>query len=253
MAKILNYSRPIIALLYFCVFFSSSEQIKENKNDVIMITMEQIPYGYLSSEGKTIGVLYDILNEIIRDSGIGQVNQLMPPKRIFSYMMKKQKVCSLLAGVPSIVSNFDLIEPIGYELTAGILPKAGIKLVNYSDLKNITIAVPLGIKINSKFNSDASLIKVHPPEYLNAIRMLKKGRVDAIAGAVSNLLYIAKLEGMQLDVFDKPFVFSRIGVYLVCSKSLDKSIRNKLKQSVIRLKLAGIIQKTLDRYFKPTW
>jgi len=247
--KISDYSRFLIVLSYFCAFISNSEQNEERKRSIAMVTMEQVPYGYISSDGNTIGGLYEILNEIILESELGKTNQLMPPKRIYLHMMAKEEMCTLVADVPSIVSNFDLIEPIGYELQAGILPKAGIKIQNYSDLKNLIIAVPLGVNFYDKFDNDSSLTKAEPPEYVNAIRMLNKGRVDAIAGAINNLKFIAKMKGMRNDTFDTPFILAKHNIYLVCTSSISKISRMRLRQSVIKLRENGTINAILKRYF----
>jgi len=249
-SKILGHSRLIIISLYLCSFLSYSELNKKDEDSIAMLTMEQIPYGYLSPEGKHIGMLYDILNEIILESEVGQTNHLMPPRRIFLEMITKKKICTLAADVPSMVSNFDLIEPIGYELKAGVLPRAGIKIQNYSDLKKIIIAVPTGVNFDDQFDNDLDIIKAQPSEYVNAIRMLKKGRVDAIAGAINNLYFIAKMKNMPFETFDKPFTFQTNNIYLVCTSTISKASRQKLKNAVITLRENKRFEVILKRFFK---
>ena len=228
---------------------NAEQQTSINDNGLAFVTMEQIPYGFSTEEGKTKGVLYDILNEIINIAEIDDENVLMPTKRIVSMITANNKLCTLVAGTPSNNLLFDMIEPIDYILKAGFLPKAGIKLTDYSSLKGRIIAVPLGINFDEKFHNDKTLTKVHPPQYLHGIRMLKANRVDVVAGAISNLQYIAKLEGMKANELGKPLIITQSPVYLTCSYSISSSMRTTLKKAVITLKNNGKISKILNNYF----
>jgi len=245
-SKTCRFSYLLIVLLYFSAFCPRAEN---SQDEVLMATMDILPYGFLSPEGQKTGALYDILNEIIRESGIGRVNQLIPPVRIITYMLDNKKVCTIVADVPSVAPNFDLIEPIGYVVTVGILPKVGLTLVDYTDLKHLVIAVPLGVRFNDKFDNDTSLSKVFPPQYINAVRMIKVGRIDAIAGALGSLSYIAKAEGMTAMDFGKPLIFQKNSLYLVCTNGLSKTVRSKLKETVIELKKNKKIKSILKQYF----
>ena len=212
--------------------------------------MEQVPYGFMNDNGEFEGVLYDVMNQIIEHSNIGDTNIVVPSKRIFLTMSTKKKSCALLANTPDISDSFVLIEPIGYPLLTGILPRAGIKLPNYASLQNRIIAIPLGIYFDERLDKDETLSILRPLKYTNAIKMLKLKRVDAVAGAIPSLLYIAKEEGMSANEFDEPLVFKSFEVMLVCTDDLTQDILVRLKQSVIYLRDSGIIQKIIDGYFR---
>jgi len=241
--------------LYLCSIYTLALSAKETKNRIFMYTMEQVPYGYVEKSGKTSGVLFEILEQIIVESGLEVKNklrsQLVPTKRLVLELTNKDNACSLLANDPDIREQFDIVEPIGYEFEAGVLPKAGLTLVDYTSLKGKVLAVPLGIVFHERFDKDSELLKVTPLTYLHGIKMLKAGRVDAVVGPISNIMYLAKVEGMFPSDFSAPLIFKTSHVHLVCSKGIDKGIRSILKQAVINLKLAGGIQKTLDKYFMP--
>lgn len=213
-----------------------------------MMTMEQEPYGFKNAAGASSGVLYDILNEIILLSGVGNTNQIVPSKRLLSVMKNKTNACTIVADTPDVLANFVMISPIGYTVTVGILPSAGITLNDYSNLQGIIIAVPLGVYFNEKFHFDTSLTKVSPPQYVNAIGMLKKGRVDAVAGAISSLKYIAKKEGMTNKHFGTPFIFATNEMHLVCTKTLLMTTRKKLKQALIKLQQSERIKMIVESY-----
>jgi len=238
---------------YYCFILPFALSAKENNSYLSMYTMEQVPYGFVEQSGKTSGVLFEILEQIIVESCLEIKselrNKLVPAKRLVLELTSKDNACSLLANDSNTRKQFDLVEPIGYEFQAGVLPKAGLILVNYESLKDKVLAVPLGIDSYERFDTDNELLKMTPPTYLHGVRMLKAGRVDAVVGPISNIMYLAKVEGMSQRDFGTPLVFRTSHVYLVCSKGIDKEIRNKLKQAVINLKLSGSIQMTLKKYF----
>jgi len=225
--------------------------VNARSQDVVidMLSMEQVPYGYVDENGNAKGVLFDILNKIIVESKLDLFNQLIPIRRLDLELTQNKSACSLVADVPNIINNLDLIEPIGYKIEVGVLPRKGVKLFDYKSLTGKVLAVPFGIEFDEKFDNDTNLQKLTPPKYLNAVRMLKAGRVDAAVGAISNLLYLAKREGMARDDFDTPLILSQHDIQLVCSKGLDKTTRQTLKQAVKYLKSKGQIEEILSTYF----
>jgi len=247
--KELSFSLFTIVIISLTGFSLNVVHAQSMKNDVAMITMKQKPYGFILADGSFTGVLYDILNEIIRESGVGQVNQIIPPKRLVFQLRSNKKTCSLVADSPSSVSSFDFIEPIGYELITGILPRAGLNLIDHEDLKGLTIAVPLGIDIKDTIKNDINFFIISPPQYINAIGMLHKGRVDGIAGAISTLKYIGLAEGMTTKDFGRELVFQRNYVHLVCTYAISRDTRQMLRRAVVKLKENGTIKDILKRYF----
>jgi len=244
-----NHNCPRLFLIFLLLIASATANEFNVDNDITMITMDQIPYGFSEDNGKTTGVLYDILNEIMVESGIEQPNKVLSPMRIIATMTNQSNVCTLVADTPEVISMFDLIEPIGYKMSAGVLPRVGIKLLNYSSLKELTIAVPFGNYINEEFNNDNALTLVSARNYINAIKLLKSRQVDAIAGAISTIMFIGKKEGMTNKDFEQPFLFSQNDIQLVCTNGLAKKTREKLKNAVLKLKSNGEIQNIISGYF----
>jgi hypothetical protein len=219
------------------------------KDSVTIVTMEQVPYGFKAPNEEVTGVFYEILNHIIVASNIESQNRLLPLNRLFISMIRQKDMCSLIADTPEIVSELDIVESIGFPLNVGVLPKQGVVVGHYSNLKDLIIAVPLGVYFDEHFNNDKTLSIVSPRNYTNAIKMLKSGQVDAIAGAIPALKFIGKKEGMATTDFGSPLIISRNEVQLVCSRGLSKVVRQKLKKAVIGLKLDGTIQEILKGYF----
>jgi ABC-type amino acid transport substrate-binding protein len=247
--EIKNHNCLLIFIICLLLTVPVTSNAFNDNNNITMITMDQIPYGFRGTNGRTTGVLYDILNEIMIESGIEKKNEVLSPMRLIATMTTKNNVCTLVADTPEVISMFDVIEPIGYQLTAGILPRVGATLLNYSSLRKLTIAVPLGNYINEKFNNDNKLSIMASRNYSNAINLLKTGQVDAIAGAISTIRFVGKKEGMKTTDFGQPLLFSQNDIQLVCTKGLTKKVRRTLKNAVLKLKSNGEIQKIINGYF----
>ncbi len=215
-----------------------------------MLTMDQTPYGYKNKEGENTGILFEIMNTIIQASGIGKKNKLIPTKRLIITMLSGESACTLVAETPGTDAVLDYIVPIGYSLKAGILPRSDRGITDYKSLQGKTVAVPLGIQFDKVFHNDTGIIKVSPPKYINAIQMLKAGRVDAVAGALANLKVMAKNIGMPNKDLAPPIVLVTGEVQLVCSKEVSSNARQTLKKTVNQLKASGEIQTIIHRYFQ---
>ncbi|EPJ55956.1 MAG: hypothetical protein OFPI_01680 [Osedax symbiont Rs2] len=247
--KILPVLSVFFHIMLLSVLLLVPISVKGSEGDVGMIAMGQSPYGFENDEGQITGVLYDVLKQIRTTSGIGSAVEIQPAKRMLATLLKGKRSCTIVVDSPEIVESLDIIEPVGYKLTAGILPVAGVKLKDYSSLTGKIIAVPLGILFDEKFHNDKSLNKLSTPQYINAIKMMKAGRVDAIAGAISALKYIAGKEGLNAQFFGQPLIFVEAEFYLVCSFKLSEIERTKLQQAVVELRSSGATQEIFDSYF----
>ena len=244
--KIKPLSIMLIILLTAPVFTHA----RNVNNSISMMTLELFPYGFLDEKGKEDGVLYNIMNEIMTESGIGKLHAILPAKRLVVEFANPEGMCTIVMNTPYVNNQLEVIEPIGYKLSVGILPKAGINLDSYSDLKSIVVALPRGIYVGDRFMNDKTLTKASTSKYYSALLMLKAGRVDAVAGALQSLLYIAKNKEFAGQKFGKPLIFSENEMNLFCNNAVTKKVRDTLKSTLIELKRSGKVQKLLDRYFK---
>jgi len=213
-----------------------------------MLTMDQLPYGYKDTEGKNTGVLFEVMNAIMHTSGIGKKHTLIPSKRLGYKLISGSPVCVIVANTPDVTIK-SLVAPIGYSLKMGILPRIESGITDYKSLTGKTVAVPLGVQFDTLFHNDKSINKVSPPQYINAIKMLKVGRVDAVAGALINLKSIAIEIGMQDKDLALPIILTQNEMYIICSKEVLIPARQKLKEAVLHLKATGKINNILHRYF----
>ncbi|WP_394246546.1 substrate-binding periplasmic protein [Vibrio profundi] len=238
------------SLLPFAIYATTSPA----NEAVDLLIMEQIPYGFQTPDNRDTGVLFDIalkLHQLSERADNLNTNTptIIPTKRIITLLNQARPTCTIVADTPIISNHYDMIEPIGFKLAAGILPAAGVSVTSYESLTGKSIAVPLGIMFDNRFHEDQSLNKVSVPQYLNGVKMIAAGRVDSVAGAISSLKYAAKMQNISADNFGTPYIFHEVEVYFVCNSQLPDTQRAKFKQLIIDMKNDGTIPQILDHYF----
>ncbi len=228
----------------------TSDQSPTTPNTVRFATMELVPYGMIASDGTITGYLHEISNLILKTAGYPPQNAVLPIKRVIKGLVIGEFDCSIFAETPYAKDNFKLLEKIGKKLEVGVLPAKGIKLNVYEDLSDIKIALPLGISLSPKFDTDKDLEKISSNGYFQAVKMLSKGRVNAIAGALDSMRFSARQIGLDpAQTFDKPLLFVDLDMWLTCpNKKLAPEAIERLRAAVRKLRKRGEILDIIDRY-----
>lgn len=241
-------SKHVLSWLLIVVIILPIKSFPKGEDEIVMLTMNLIPYGFYNTQGEATGVLFDVMNQIIDQSKIGKSHHLVPINRKLSLLAEKRKICALGANTSDIVAKNIIIEPINYLVTAGVISRSPKNLNNYESLKQLVIAVPQGVYFDEKFAHDPSLNKVDTLRYLSAVKNFQLGYVDAIAGAIETIKYVAEVEGVSEKAFSEPFVFQRYNIVLYCTPYVSEDLRKKLRTVVKSLNKAGVIANIIQKY-----
>ena len=222
---------------------------EDKLNPVRFGIMGQTPYGFLSEAGTPQGYLYDIANAVLKEAGFPLDNVILPHKRLMSALYAKERNCSLFASTPLVKEENILVAPIGKSVRLGVLPRAGIHLKNYEDLKHISIAVARGVSFHPRFDNDTTLNKVKTKNYYQDALMLKRGRVEAVAGALGSHLHNLKKIGWGTENLGTPLVLTELPIWLTCvSDGPGEDAIIRLREAVRRLSQSGAINRIIERY-----
>jgi len=247
--KLRRFGSSQMVILFLLFLLQNTSKAFDEMNNITLVTMEQVPYGFKGTDGESTGVLYEILNNIMTASYVEQPNKLLSMKRLLATLSTQRKTCTIIADTPNVIDKYDFIEPLGISVKAGVLPIKGLVLTEFSNIGGITIAVPLGVSFNEELDKNKQISTVYPRNYVNALKMLKNGQVDAVAGPISTLKFVGIKEGMTASDFAPPLIFNKFEMMLVCNDGLSKGVRKRLKNAVIKLKSNGTIQGILDSYY----
>jgi len=247
--KLRRFGSSQMVILFLLFLLQNTSKAFDEMNNITLVTMEQVPYGFKGTDGESTGVLYEILNNILTASYVELPNKLLSMKRLLATMSTQRNTCTIVANTPDVIDRYDFIESIGISFKSGILPIKGLVLTDLSNLRGIIIAVPLGVIFIEKLGKNERISTVYPRNYVNALKMLKNGQVDAVAGPISTLKFVGIKEGMMASDFAPPLILNQFDLMLVCNDGLSRGVRNRLKNAVIKLKSNGTIQRIFDSYY----
>ncbi|MCW8916012.1 MAG: transporter substrate-binding domain-containing protein [Magnetovibrio sp.] len=208
--------------------------------------MALAPYGFQDNNGNWVGNLYEIADAIIAEGGFEGYSQVVPLKRLFQ---KDRLDCSIAGAVPFMEKNYARVASLGQELVFGIMPLKQVTLNAYEDLKELVIAVPLGVNVGLPFDEDERLKKIEVRDYSASMRMLERERVDAAAGVINSLLFSARIYDVDEDKFGEPLVFSSLPLNVYCEReSITRGYWDQIDAAVEALKSKGEIDRIMKKY-----
>ena len=181
------------------------------------ITIEIAPWAYKSADGNQyLGVFPELVSELEARTGYKIRMTLTPYARINKELESGRQDCTILVSDnkrKEITERGELL----FNHPVGILAKKDTVLKKYSDISGLRITLLRGSAISNRFDHDEELKKEFDTDYLISLRKLQHGRIDAIAGAIPTIQYLAKVNGMA-DLLGKPLELGSEPIYLQCSK-----------------------------------
>lgn len=239
----MNNHVHIFLFLSVFFFFRPAESSAESFN---FITMEVAPWAYRDlKNGSYSGIFPDLVREIERRTGYKIAITLTPYARIDRELDSLRQDCTML-----VRSDYrDKITQLGeliFNHPMGVIPQRGLRLESYEDLTGVRISVLRALSMTEQFNNDHSLKKEMDTSYEIGLRKMNHGRLDAIAGAIPTIQYLAKANGMT-DLLGKPLELSVEPIYLQCSKE-SKAINHLpyLNETIQRIKADNTLERVLE-------
>lgn len=178
-------------LLIVCLFsFCFVVQAKKAKRFVLNCATDDFaPYSYIKkSKGKTklVGVEVDLFYEALKRLGIEGTLKVLPWKRMM-YEVKEGSIDCMFAAFwtpeRKEFMNFTHVPFHVSRLVIYVNKKNPFKFTDIKDFHGKSFALPNGFKTSLQFDSLIKAKKVNVREVRlmeNALKMLNKGRVDAV-------------------------------------------------------------------------
>jgi len=241
--------------IYLLTVKSSSALPITDKDEqcLSMHVISNIVSGYINEAGELSGFHFDFLTALEKRTGICMDKKLLPYARAQRGIEVGEHDGGLLVSSVSIDADVIYIEKIISSNTV-IIPKKGLSLNNYEDLLKIKIGKVRGATLNKRLNNDKNILFVPIKNYSQGLQLLKKGRIDAIAG---NGLGLSRV-GIG-SMFDDVNLAGKLNVgqrdiWLVLSRKsqhLDKI--QALRTGAHDLINEGVIDNLLQKYFDINW
>lgn len=238
------YKNIYCCLWAMAVLFS----INVNAAELNFVTLEVAPWAYVDKDSnKYQGIFPDLVNEIEERTGHKINVTLMPYARINRELGAARQDCTMLisdAERDKITVRGELI----FNHPMGVVGRSSLNLNSYDDLYGIRISLLRGSVISGRFNVDKALKKDYDTDYRISLQKIKHGRLDAIAGAIPTIQYLAKKNGLA-DMLGEPLELGSEPIYLHCAKG-SKNIKyiDDINNAIRDIKLDSTLGSILNRY-----
>ena len=234
----------IVARMWVGTALIASAKAQTLKIDTVAVA----PFGFYDQKGKPQGMMYEIGNRIAEVADIPYKNTIVP------YARSGQDIGT---GAADFCLRFSSPEMEKYALQ--LIPILSVPIIsisargtNYStmaDLSGKSVGIIRSSTFDAKFNSDPTIRRYEVNDYVQMIKMLEAGRLDAAAGSTIGLYYSAKTANIDLRHFASPFVLSRNTFVLNFSRrSKRPETVAALRAAVTKLTSSGEINMIVDKY-----
>jgi|GEM_PF-869151 len=238
-------TRNIICLLLLVLMVFSSPLQSQTIN---IETISVPPFGFIGTDGKPTGMMFEISNKIAEEAGFEYTNKIVPYARTIVHLTSGKSDFVLRFSNSKLPAVAIPLVPI-VSMQNILLFNAGHPFKNLESLSGKSVGVVRGGKFDVNFDSNTTINKVSVNNYSQMLQMLTNKRLDGVIGSNVGLYYNAKKLGITQDKFSTPLLLNSKDFILHFSKkNSDINIMNRLKASVARLKRTGEFKKIIDKY-----
>lgn len=248
----------LIALIYSTAIAAGVAPADPSDDQITVLTTEFPPYSFLS-DNKLTGLSTEIVTAVLAKANI-QTDEfrIYPWARAFTLAKAgKHILIYSIARSPQRESQFQWVGPLApyqvnlYKLKSRVdidvndIEQAKHYKVGgeYQDIKQLYLK-------SAGFKEDWNIELVRTAD-LN-IRKLFAGRIDLLPVSETNLPYILRAEGFQLDDVEKVLELDEISspLYMAFSLDVSQEVVERARQALRELREEGVIQKIYEAYMK---
>jgi polar amino acid transport system substrate-binding protein len=212
-----NLYKSILCSLYLvAALFSGNVYSSELK----FVTLEVAPWAYREEGSDNYqGIFPDLVKEIEKRTGHKIKITLAPYVRINRELEAARQDCTMLISDDER-EKITIRGALIFNHPMGVVGRKSLSINSYEDLSGIKISLLRGSVISGRFDADENLKKDYDTDYKISLEKIKHGRLDAIAGAIPTIQYLANKSGYG-DLLGKPFELAQEPIYLHCSKGSE--------------------------------
>lgn len=216
--------------------------------DLRFISVDAAPWA--SRPEAPTGAFPDLVREIARRTGHSISISLQPFARVERELEAGEQDCAILMWIDSRAAVVERGETV-YAMPFGVIARKGVRLQSYDDLAPLVVSVVRGVPISARFDADADVRKDFDKDYAVAVRKMVHGRVQAVAGALPTITYLAESSGLG-DALGDRMVLSTVPLVLQCSRrSSNLDLMPQLNEAVRAMAADGTLSRMLEKNHYP--
>lgn len=213
------------------------------------ITLDVAPWASIDkTSGKPVGVFPAVVDEIARRTHSTITYTLHPFSRIDHELESGDQDCTIIVWTEDrarIVRKGELVS----NHPMGVIARKGVPLKKFEDLNGLAISVLRGLSIEPGFDANQSIRREYDNDYSMGLRKVAHAHIDAIAGAIPTIQFLARRDGLDQYLGDA-LPLSTIPLVLQCSKrSKNLDFMPQLDQAIRDMRDDGTLKRILDENF----
>ncbi len=222
------------------------EESKESRRIEIR-TIAFLPYG-IKQENDLSGIYYDLANLLASEAGYEANNDIYPYARIMLELKSGKTDMTIMFKYKELEDHVVYIAPLP-SLKIVVIGLKGSTFDSIENLKGKKLAYLRGVKFSDAIDSEPDIISIETNDFIQAIKLLMIGRVDAIIGPMSAILSAAIQLKVNETLFGEPLAVSERTPWVqVSKKSLDRVSVDKLRTLFEAFEKCGELEKIRQKY-----
>lgn len=213
-----------------------------------LVTIDVAPWASADPvSGKPVGVFPEVVAEIERRTGYAIAISLQPFVRIPRELEALHEDCTILVwsdGWAPFMVKGEMVSTHVF----GVIARKGIPLARFEDLYPLEISVLRGLVLGDRFDHDPNIRRQFDTDYATGLRKMTHGRLDAVAGALPTIRYLARQSGVAAALGDE-LVLSEVELPFQCAKgSAHLDAMPAVNQAIRDMRADGTIERIKREY-----
>lgn len=239
------FIRKVSTLALLCSL--SSISLGDSLDHLQIRTIAIAPYG-IKGTTSSGGIYYDIANILAKEAGYSANNTIYPYARIMAELKSGQTDLTIMFKYKELRDHVIYVAPLP-TLKNVVIGLNGISFDSISQLKGKKLAYLRGAKFSDAIDNDPEIYRQETTDFTQGLKMLMRGRVDAIIGPMDPILSAAARMNWSEALFGKPFIVSERTPWVQISKKSAKRISvEKLKSLYEDIEQRGELQRLRQKY-----
>ncbi len=181
-------------------------------------TIDTPPWAWIDpANGRATGLFPALVADLGRRLGSPVSITLAPFARVPHDLQQGRADCTILVWNPAW-SAFLLRGERVVSHHFGVIARKGVPLRGTGDLRGLRISVLRGLDLGRPLSGDPAIRVRHDTDYRTGLEMMRLGRLDAVAGALPTLRYLARQAGMEA-LLGETLPLATVPLPLQCAKT----------------------------------
>ncbi|QJD92674.1 transporter substrate-binding domain-containing protein [Duganella dendranthematis] len=217
-----------------------------------MVVVDLMPWAGRNADGQLEGVAVDLAQQLSSLSGLPIVTRAVPYARAVAMLAGGSADLMLAIDAGQQTGLLPPLAPVGVEDII-IIGRRGVVYDNTDALCGRRVGLLRSASFKGALHQHPCLVRYPTNSYEQGLRMLRQGRLEAMAGARSTMDYAIRHLGLKPSDFGAPLVVGQAALSLYVAPSvLTPALGARLQQACQQLQRQKQMPALLAQYRQTT-